>query len=58
MYIYMYPINQVSPFDIVEEFNRSVEQWVHNVHDPPGAAMINATILQVHLTYIDKCIYL
>jgi hypothetical protein len=39
--------NQVTPFDIVEEFNRSVEHWVHSVLQPPGAAMINATIMQI-----------
>ena len=43
--------NDVGPFDIVEEFNRSVETWVLGVGAPassiPGAAQINATILHI-----------
>ena len=43
--------NDVGPFDIVEEFNRSVETWVLGIGAPassiPGAAQINATILHI-----------
>jgi hypothetical protein len=39
--------NQVQPFDVVEELNKSLETWVSaNPHKPPVAA-INKTIIQI-----------
>jgi len=43
--------NEVGPFDIVEEFNRTLEAWVMGQSAPasaiPGAAEINAMVLHI-----------